>query len=385
MNSSFFPIIIVLWSFCRQGLALLTPTDLITSSRISGKTPRNCLPSLTAQLGDRDEAGASLGSFGPAKFSRRTFIAHVAYGIPTYSITSQTNDANAAPPLTAEMADNVSARLERALRPKPPKVLRTRLNLDFAVLLMRSSYNAVDAIDVVPMDQFQRDFFLIRQAEYQNYATALGPGAMQQGDLADPNYFDFISFAQYSTICREIHDPAVFFEEQQPVEVGEGEPQQFVKVVVKRDSSLSNGDLLKKHTEIVGNAILDKLNEKFSDTPSAIPRFESGSKPDSTAVLASIMQMVNLFVISGFAWDGAASISKQGKAESDAAGTEFTIVFTSPATLWSGQALKAKNAVLINDFLLKTAKALLSRAGYHVVKSSVTYTNNQEVTSFTIA
>jgi hypothetical protein len=83
-------------------------------------------------------------------------------------------DANAAPPLTADVADNFSARAERALRPKPPKVLRTRMNLDFAVLLMRSSYNAVDAIDIVPMDQFQRDFFLIRQAEYQYYANASG-------------------------------------------------------------------------------------------------------------------------------------------------------------------------------------------------------------------
>ena len=34
-------------------------------------------------------------------------------------------------------------------------------------------------------EQFQRDFFLIRQAEYKPYADALGAGAMVQGDLAD--------------------------------------------------------------------------------------------------------------------------------------------------------------------------------------------------------
>eukprot|EP00804_Cyclotella_cryptica_P031249 CCRYP_011058-RD/>CCRYP_011058-RD protein AED:0.12 eAED:0.12 QI:513/1/1/1/0/0/3/336/365 len=354
MNSSFGPAIIILWSLCRQGLAFVTPTDLLTHSRISvsGRTPsrNNSLPTLAAQISDHDKrnsSGVSSRSPEPSKFSRRTFLTHVAYGIPASSILGQTHDANAAPPLTAEMADNVSARLERALRPKPPKVLRARLNLDFAVLLMRSSYNAVDAIDVVLMDQFQRDFFLIRQAEYQNYANALGPGAMQQGDLADPNYFDFISFAQYSTICREINDPAVFFEEQQPVEVGEGEAQQFVKVVVKRDSSLTNSDLTRRHTEIVGNAILDKLNEKFSGTPSAIPEIELGSTPDASTLLASIKQMVNLFVISGFAWDGAASISKLGKVQNDASGTEFTIVVTSPATLWSGQALKVRCAIFL--------------------------------------
>ena len=206
---------------------------------------------------------------------------------------------------------------------------------------MRSSYNAVDAIDIVPMQQFQKDFFLIRQAEYEYYTNALGPGAVQQGDLADPNYFDFISFAQYSTICRELSDPAVIFEEQQPVEVGEGQPQQFNTVVVKRDATLTTKDLAQRHTEIVGNAILDKLIEKFGDTPSTIPKIEPNSRPDATTLLASIKQMVNLFIISGFAFDGTASISKVGKG-SDASGSEFTIVASSPATLWSGQSLKVR-------------------------------------------
>ena len=42
-------------------------------------------------------------------------------------------------------------------------------------------------------DQFQRDFFLIRQAEYEQYVKDLGPGMVQQGYLTDPYYFDFIS------------------------------------------------------------------------------------------------------------------------------------------------------------------------------------------------
>jgi hypothetical protein len=226
------------------------------------------------------------------------------------------------------------------------------MNLDFAVLLMRSSYNAVDAIDVVPMNQFQKDFFLIRQAEYQYYANALGPGAMQQGDLADPNYFDFISFAQYETICREVNDPALIFEEQQPVEVGEGQPQQFNTVVVKRDSTLTTKQLAQKHTEIVGSVILDKLNEKFGATSSAIPKIDANSRPDSATLLASIKQMVNLFIVSGFAFGGSASISKPGKGEIDAAETEFTIVATSPATLWSGQALKVSEHSIIFQLLL---------------------------------
>jgi hypothetical protein len=40
-------------------------------------------------------------------------------------------------------------------------VLRKKLNIDFAVLLMQSSHNALDQLDCVAMDQFQRDFFLL--------------------------------------------------------------------------------------------------------------------------------------------------------------------------------------------------------------------------------
>lgn len=286
----------------------------------------------------------------------------------------------AAPPLTAEAANDFAARAERALRPKPAKVLRPRMSLDFAVLLMRSSYNAVDEIDVVAMDQFQRDFFLIRQAEYKPYADSLGAGAMVQGDLADPNYFDFISFAQYATVSREVANPASVFEEQQGVEVGEDEPQRFDTVVVRRDPSLTNADLPRRHTELVGNAILDKLDETFGGTASAIPKIEPRGGPGETnSLLAAIKQLVNLFLVKGFAWAGSASMvpNKDGT-------MQFSITFTSPATLWSGQSLKAKNALLTNDFALKTVKAMVSRAGYGVANASVKYANNQEITTFTV-
>jgi len=288
----------------------------------------------------------------------------------------------AAPPLTAEEADNFQARLERGLRPKPARVLRQRMNLDFAVLLMRSSYNAVDEIDIVAMDRFQKDFFLIRQAEYKFYADALGAGAMQQGDLCDPNYFDFISFAQYATISREIVNPPAVFEEQQPVEVGEGEAQKFETVVVRRDPTIRNSDLPRIYDEVVGKSILDKLNEKFGDTASAIPKIEPGSRPDAVTLLAAIKQMVNLFTLSGFAWDGHASMVQSGASIRDA---QFSIIFTSPATLWSGQSLAAKRAVLTNDFALKTIKALVNIVGYKVVNDNVTYKGNQEITTFNVS
>ena len=311
--------------------------------------------------------------------SRRKLISTISSISISGCIFSQ-QAALAAPPLTAEEADNFQARAERALRPKPLRVLRPRMNLDFAVLLMRSSYNAVDEIDIVAMDQFQKDFFLIRQAEYKYYADLLGAGAMQQGDLADPNYFDFISFAQYATISREMISPPVVFEEQQPVEVGEGGSQQFNAAVVRRDPSVRNSDLPGIHTKIVGNAILDNLIEKFEETAAAIPNIQLGSKPDADTLLAAIKQMVNLFLLSGFAWDGGASMVR-GRSIKE---TQFSISFTSPATLWSGQALNAKKTVLTNDFALKTVKALVTRAGYTVINASVQYKGNQEITTFNV-
>jgi hypothetical protein len=309
--------------------------------------------------------------------SRRQLLISTISSVSASAGLSQS--ALAAPPLTAEEADNFQARLERGLRAKPARVLRQRMNIEFAVLLMRSSYNAVDQLDIV--DQFQKDFFLIRQAEYKYYSDALGVGAMQQGDLADPNYFDFISFAQYATISREIVNPPSVFEEQQPVEVGEDQPQKFNAVVVRRDPTLRNSDLPSIHTEIVGNAILDKLNEKFGETASAIPKIEPESRPDANTFLAAIIQMVNLFTLSGFAWEGRASMVESGSSIKD---TQFSIIFTSPATLWSGQSLAAKKAAVTNDFALKTVKAMAARAGYKVANDSVQYKGNQEITTFSV-
>mmetsp|Transcript_33174 Transcript_33174/g.66927 ORF Transcript_33174/g.66927 Transcript_33174/m.66927 type:complete len:396 (-) Transcript_33174:38-1225(-) len=318
--------------------------------------------------------------------SRRRAIINAAFSLVSAPMVSQgllpADPALASPPMTAGEADNVGARFERSMRKKPPKVLRNKLNQDFAVLLMRSSYNALDELDCVAMDQFQRDFFLIRSAEYLPYIDTLGPGAVKQGDLQDPYYFDFISFAQYATIDREMMDPPIVFQEQQPVEVGEGEPQKFVPNVVRRtvDTKL----LPIKHSEAVGNKILNRLNDIFSGTEAAIPTMKPGSQPDSELVLKALKQLVVLFVINGFAFDGNAVISKAGKSLGSGGGTEFTVTLTSPATLWSGQALQLRRSKVTNDYFQKTARALLSRAGYDLSNATIKYNENQEITTFTI-
>ena len=73
---------------------------------------------------------------------------------------------------------------------------RKRMDLPFAIQLMRSSYNTVDDLDFIPMDEFQKLFFTFRQSEWKDYIGY--HKTVVQGDLADSLYFDFISYCQYA-------------------------------------------------------------------------------------------------------------------------------------------------------------------------------------------
>lgn len=70
--------------------------------------------------------------------------------LPTL-LASSPQAALAAAPITLKDTDSLAAIAKRKLRAKPPKVLRRKLSIDFAVLLMRSSYNALDSLDCVAM------------------------------------------------------------------------------------------------------------------------------------------------------------------------------------------------------------------------------------------
>jgi hypothetical protein len=127
----------------------------IGTTTTTKKTPTNsrCEQStLSMKSGDRDQdEGYS---------SRRELLSRVGT-LSLIGIIAQRDPAYAAAPITVAETGNVGALTQRAFRSKPPKVLRNTLNIDFAVLLMRSSYNALDQLNCVAMDQFQRDFFIL--------------------------------------------------------------------------------------------------------------------------------------------------------------------------------------------------------------------------------
>ena len=176
------------------------------------------------------------------------------------------------PPLLASTAPSSSSstegpsyfewlgrQVELKLRPKPyVDGIRLQVDKDLAVLLMRSSYSISDDLDFIPMDQFQKEFFFVRQAEWEggwgglgsrslrvvwlvrldchltslqhlhthihttphpttqhaDYLYAYPPLTVKQGFLTDPAYLDFISFAQYATINQEMRRGKLVFVEQ---------------------------------------------------------------------------------------------------------------------------------------------------------------------------
>ena len=360
-----------------------------------------------------------------ATTSRRRFLGvgtAAAGGAAATATAFLVQPAYAVAPITLEEAETGLSRAMRLIRPRPPKILRQRLNLDFAVLLMRSSYAATDAIDVIAMNQFQRDFFLIRSAEYQPYIQQLGPGFVQQGDLTDPSYFDFISFAQYVTINRALSDPATLFEELQPIIVETSntksspdtssststtteELQRFETVVVRRH--LADNELVPEHDKLVGQAILQYIDERYGDTDSRLPEFGGSGRTTIAADMeASLTQLVKLFVVNGFAWDGSvvAVVGDPQPSSSSSASTPangstttaatFCLTLQSPATLWGAQSFQQISGLpsgvvapprrLRNDFLLKTAQQLALRRGYRVTNAYAKVQGNQEISYLSI-
>lgn len=89
---------------------------------------------------------------------------------------------------------------------------------------------------------------------------------IKQGDLTDPDYFDFISFAQYATIAMTMRNGRDIFEEK----VGaEGERR-----TVQRDPDMiDNARLPEEHERRVGEKLLvGRLVEEQAATSWAADR-----------------------------------------------------------------------------------------------------------------
>lgn len=107
--------------------------------------------------------------------------------------------------------DSICAGTPGAQSSRPCLLHRKQLKTPFAVLLLRSAYDAMDALDFVATDQFQKSMWKFRQAEFEPYKTKVAPLNVPIGNLSNALYFDFIAFCQFATISDAMPSaPQVF-------------------------------------------------------------------------------------------------------------------------------------------------------------------------------
>ena len=277
------------------------------------------------------------------------------------------------PQATADpsILEGLASALEKKRRPNHVALPRRRVDLPFAVQLMRASYNAIDWLNCTPMDEFQRSFFLFRQSEWEDYRK-YHPQVFQ-GDLSDPAYFDFISFAQYAVISNKINDGLQEFVEKFNAA---GDTQ-----VVRRDPSLQNNSILPiVHSRAVGQRILDFLYEKY---PSLMPApLKQGIDPLDVFV-TDAQAVLDIFLINSFS-SGATITTvpheKQTEANKDTCLLRMTL--TAPATLWSTQVLTARRDSPVNDFEVKVLQELARRRGLELTTMTTNVENSIDVQHF---
>ncbi|KAG0601759.1 hypothetical protein M758_11G137500 [Ceratodon purpureus] len=235
--------------------------------------------------------------------------------------------------------------------PEPVLFPRKMLNLKFAVLLMRSAYEAVDALDFIPMDKFQIKFWKLRQSEVEPYTLQCRPLRVKYGDLTDPLYFDFISFSQFAAISNEMKTGEVVFQEK----VGsDGESR-----TVRRDERLKdNATLPAAFINKAGDLLYEKLIDGFEGEVFNAPPPASS---DFLAVTDGVKKLVQVFVDRGYALK---SSVEPVQFSPNQPGGKLRVKLEGSATQWGVRALASRRALLLNDFAALAVGAYLRACGF---------------------
>eukprot|EP01031_Cornospumella_fuschlensis_P037613 gene37613-45690_t len=269
-------------------------------------------------------------------------------------------------------ANSLARYLELRSRPQQIYLARQRMSLPFAVLLMRSSYNSMDELDCVPMNEFQKQFFLFRQTEWEDYHNK-HPNVLQ-GDLADPAYFDFISFAQYATISAQLREAKQSFVE---LVNASGDA-----VVVKRPFRYSDDAALPLfHSALVGDKLLDAFYEKYWQILPNNQTFDTLRSLQSKLdfFIESAPSLLDIFVMNSYALSMTVSVQSRS-----ADGALLLLTSAVPANLWSLQLLQQRRELPANDFEVKLLDAFARRCGLRVDRRSLTVANKLN-TMYTLA
>ena len=257
----------------------------------------------------------------------------------------------------------------------PPVFLRKTLEIALAVALLRSSYDAIDELNICAMDEFQIKSWKTRQLSYEAYKSLIYPLAMEQGDLKNPLYFDHISFSQYSTLNailnRNNGKPDMEFEEKLGFE---GE----VKRVKRDEKFATRKELIPAFSYLVGRNIFNFLKNGFElteDKPfDGVPEFinlDGSQDENSVKIVDGVKALLQVFLNYGFCKEFQVSLQDDGK---------LIVTVVGPAMLWSIGALENEGARVVNDYVGYTISYFLFESGvkskrrYAKTDSSMVYT-----------
>jgi hypothetical protein len=106
----------------------------------------------------------------------------------------------------------------------------------------------------------------------------------------------------------------------------------------------------------------------------------------AATLLKAIQQLVNLFLIGGYAFKGEVRVDPSLLASNsdNASGSKYVISLTSPVILWGARVLEFEREPLTNDFLLKTVTELIRRSGYKTKDVQTKFEGNSEEITITI-
>lgn len=365
-----------------------TPATRVVPNNTSTSTMKVVLLLLLSFMKDSNSLllSSKFRSYPRPSSSRRDFLSKssAACILGAFSVVlplATPQKAHAVVPLSeTEAKAGIGGGASRKIRPPSRKNCpRQDLALDFAVMLTRSSYIETAQLEIIPVNQLERDMYAVRTNEYQPYLKAVNAAGdvVRQGDLTDPYYFDFMSAVQYMTINRALEDPERDFEQLEPIINSDGtQSPDFKKVSIQR--KVPDNRLIPTYDERVGATILTFIQDRYKNTGIGLPQFDDAPRPGKERMLQTFSQLINLFLINGFAWEGKAElVSEKGDGSST-----FRLMLQDPATLWSSQVLA--KAPLRSDFLRKTAIQLVRTMGYSVTTSSTKLQGNSEITTLTI-
>ena len=261
--------------------------------------------------------------------------------------------------------------LFQAQAPRPIAFPRKRLRLRLAILLLRSTYEAVDSAQVLSEEDFQKRFFFERQSQWQSYRNLYSPQRIDQGDLADPLYFDYIAAAQWLTISKLLDDAETLpriYERTEYVPPNEDSDfeEQWVKKVTERNPALLTTAALRKYVpRAMGDNVLRMAETDFADAELAVPA-PCPARGDITKCVYEGAKLILQSLVDG----GYALKVNVGLLERHGDVGKFTVRLEGPCTLWAAQALRNRRATVSPEIECYVLDAWARRSGAELAWAS---------------